>query len=100
MPAAISIPFFNEGKPFEPRVLIEDLETYEGKEDAAFKGKTIRMSALVRARASFLEGVLGRAAGKPVVVEATVREIQEAFFKVYRGALERDEAAPPFGTPT
>ena len=100
MPAPICIPFFQEGKPFDPRVLIEDLETYEAAEEAAFKGKVIRMSVLVRARAKFLETVLGRAAGKPVTIEATVSEVQAAFFKVYRGALERDEAAPPFATAT
>lgn len=92
MPTVI-LPFLNSGKPFEPTVLIEDVEDYEKKEDAArvevVPGgpRLAKSSMLLRARRDWLQKILGQTEGyekakEPLVL--TAPQITQAFWVIWK----------------
>lgn len=84
---AVSLPFFLEGKEFDPKVFLEDLEKYEDEEAVAIKKG--RLSALVRLRQDFVAKVLGREDGCPKELRLTAAQVSDAFWAVWRGCQGR-----------
>lgn len=87
--ASCKLPFFLEGKEFEPEIYIEDLEAYDKAEREALKGGG--SADLVRARLTFLQKVLARHhKGKtPLGLKLTVNQIMTGWEAVWTSAFKR-----------
>lgn len=89
----VTLPFLNAGKPFEPTVLIEDVEEYEHKEDATrveiVPGgpRFAKSGALLRARKEWLEKILAQTDSYEKVKEPlrlTAPQVTQAFWAIWQ----------------
>jgi len=107
----VSLPFWNAGQPFDPKIYPEDLADYEDNEAKAIEGK--RISGFVKAKAAFVGRVLGRepqpattasatvTPGQPVVTSTassgillTAPQVNQAWKALWRAATSLEDDAP------
>jgi hypothetical protein len=95
----VSLPFWNEGKKFEPKLYVADLEAYEKAEAEAIRNPTAAASTLVKARIKLLEEVLGREPQGPQELKITVADAHRAFWAVWRAGQDWKDPDSPLGQP-
>lgn len=86
---AVKLPFLLEGKEVRFEVYVEDIEAYEDAERKAVEAK--RFSAMVRARADWVQGILGKSPDLKgdVRLKMTTDQVDQAFWAIWRGAQGR-----------
>lgn len=96
---SVTLKFWNKGLPFEPRVLLADVEAYEAAEmKAAETGLTV--GKIARARADFLAAVLGRDGKQDAVLALSVPELNEAFWPIWKAATSQRDPSVPLEQPS
>lgn len=76
----VSLPFYRNGEPFDPRVSLKDLEDYEVAEQEALKGPAL---GVLRLRTQFIVKCIERDAKGPVDLKATAAEIHDAVHTIW-----------------
>jgi len=96
--AKLSLPFFQAGAPFTPKIYVRDYAELEEAEIEA--QKTGRVSAAMKAHAEFLAKILSRSSPEPVSLELPVDELNRAFVQVWRAGQRWEDPADPLDQPS
>lgn len=93
----VSLPFWRNAEPFEPKLYPEDLASFDDLEDAAKADKRPR-DAVLRVHRDFVSKILSQTfPGEKVDLKLTVAEIRHATQEIYVKGQDWREAERPLG---
>lgn len=91
--AKITLPFWNQGQPFEPKIYPEDLADFEDLEVAAAQAEKPNREIL-RCHTQFVEKILSREAPSNQELRLTVADVRGAIKKFLGPGLQPEVDRP------
>jgi hypothetical protein len=97
--SSVSLPFFKDGKPFQPKATLDEVKAYEDSERQVLQQDVIRPSSLAEAKATLIQAVLRRELpeGERLDVSMDVRQIHDAFSAIWAFIFRVPGETDPLG---